>query len=101
MTNIREILAKNLKENRKKCGISQAKLAEKAQVSTQYIAMIETSRQYPTPEVLERIAAALNIEAYELFSILPTAETIVERLQKDIINEVRKVVTEILNKKIP
>jgi hypothetical protein len=54
MANIRNILANNLKENCRKCGVSQAKLAEKAGVSTQYIAMIEISRQFPTPEVLDR-----------------------------------------------
>ena len=52
MTNLRDILANNLKENRKKCGFSQAKLSEKARISTQYIAMIEVSRKFPTPEVL-------------------------------------------------
>lgn len=93
---LREILAKNLKESRRKCRLSQAKLAEKAGISTQYIAMIELSRQFPTPEVLERIAAALGIEAYELFSVEPSAESSMERLHKDIIKEVRKVMEEVL-----
>ena len=96
MTNIRDILACNLKENRRKCGITQSKLAEKAEVSTQYIAMIELSRQYPTPEVLERIAAALNIEAYQLFSVPPSPESSMERLHKDIIKEIREVIVEVL-----
>jgi transcriptional regulator with XRE-family HTH domain len=41
MTSVRDILAYNLKENRRKCGLSQAKLAEKANITTQYIAMME------------------------------------------------------------
>ena len=98
MTNLRDILASNLKENRKKCGISQAKLAELAGISTQYIAMIELSRQFPTPEVLERIAAALGIEAYELFSVPPSPESSMERLHKDIIREIREVIVEVLEK---
>lgn len=96
MTNIRDILADNLRENRKKCGISQSKLAEKAGISTQYIAMIELSKQFPTPEVLERIASAIGIEAYELFSVPPTPESSMERLHKDIIKEIREVITEVL-----
>ena len=96
MTNIRDILAKNLKKNRKKCGISQAKLGEKAGISTQYIAMIELSRQFPTPEVLERIAEALEIEAYELFSVPPSPESSMERLHRDIIKEIREVFLEVL-----
>jgi transcriptional regulator with XRE-family HTH domain len=98
LTNLRDILANNLKENRRKCGISQAKLAEKAAISTQYIAMIELSRQFPTPEMLDRIAAALGIEAYELFAVPPSPENAMERLHKDIIKEIREVIAEALEK---
>jgi transcriptional regulator with XRE-family HTH domain len=98
MTNIRDILANNLKENRRKCGITQSKLAEKAEVSTQYIAMIELSRQFPTPEVLDRIAAAFGIEAYKLFAVPPSPESSMERLHKDIIREIREVIVEVLEK---
>jgi transcriptional regulator with XRE-family HTH domain len=98
MTNLRDILANNLKENRRKCGISQAKLAEKAGISTQYIAMIELARQFPTPEVLEKIAVALGIEAYELFSVPPSPESSMERLHKDIIKEIKEVIVEVMEK---
>jgi len=98
MLNLREILAANLKENRRKCGISQSKLAEQAGISTQYIAMIELSRQFPTPEVLERMASALGIEAYELFAVPSSPENAMERLHKDIIKEVREVIIETLGK---
>ncbi|MCL2294289.1 MAG: helix-turn-helix domain-containing protein [Spirochaetes bacterium] len=98
MTNLRDILANNLKESRRKCGISQSKLAEKAKISTQYIAMIELSRQFPTPEVLERLAEALGIEAHELFAVPPTPESSMERLRKDIIREIREVIVEVLEK---
>ena len=98
MTSLRDILANNLKNNRKKCGISQSKLAEKAGISTQYIAMIELSKQFPTPEVLDRIAIALGIDAYELFSVPPSPESSIERLHKDIIREIREVIVEVLEK---
>jgi len=96
MTNLRDILANHLRENRRKCGFSQAKLAEKAGISIQYVAMIELSRQFPTPEVLERLAAALGIEAYELFSVPPSPESSMERLHQDIIKEIRQVIVEVL-----
>ena len=98
MAKLREILAKNLKEQRKKLRLSQEKLAEKAEISTQYIAMIELSRQFPTPEVLERIACALGIEAYELFAVPLSPEAAMERLHRDIIKEIRQVTTEVLEK---
>jgi len=99
-TNLREILAGNLKKNRRKNSLSQAKLAEKAGISTQYIAMIELSRQFPTPEVLERIAAAFGIEAYELFTVPSSSESSIERLHKDIIREIRAVIVEVLEKNL-
>jgi len=99
-TNLREILAGNLKKNRRKAGLSQAKLAEKAGISTQYIAMIELTRQFPTPEVLEQLADALNIEAYELFSVQPSAESSMERLHNDIIREIKEVIIEVLEKNL-
>jgi transcriptional regulator with XRE-family HTH domain len=98
MTNLRDILANNLKENRRKCGLSQVKLAEKAGISTQYIAMIELSKQFPTPEVLEQVATALGIETYELFYVPPSPESSMERLHKDIIKEIREVIVEVLEK---
>ena len=96
MNSLRDILASNLKAYRRKNKLSQAKLAEKAGISTQYIAMIELSRQFPTPEVLERVAAALGIEAYELFAVQPSPENAMERLHKDIIKEIRQVIIEVL-----
>ena len=98
MANIRDVLATNLKENRRKRGISQAKLAEKAAVSTQYIAMIELSRQFPSPEVPDRIAAAFGIEPHELFAVAPSTETAMERLHQDILKEIREVIVEVLEK---
>jgi transcriptional regulator with XRE-family HTH domain len=96
LNNLRDILANNLRTNRKKRQLSQAKLAEKAGITTQYIAMIELSRQFPTPEVLERIAAALEIKSHELFTVSQTPENAIEKLHKDIIKEVREVITEVL-----
>ena len=49
-----------------------------------------------TAEELEKIAKALNIEAYELFSVPPTPENAMERLHKDIIKEIRQVIVEVL-----
>ena len=67
MTDIWDTFAKNLRENRRKCGFTQAELAEKADVSTHYVAMIEVARNYPKVEVIARLAKALGIEIFELF----------------------------------
>jgi transcriptional regulator with XRE-family HTH domain len=60
--------------------------------------MIELSRQFPTPEVLERIATAFGIESNELFSVPPSPESSMERLHRDIIRETRAVIVEALEK---
>jgi len=68
MTSLRAVLAFNMKRQRHILSISQAKLAEKVNTSTHYIGMIESEKKFPTPEMLERIAAALEIDGPELFT---------------------------------
>ena len=91
-TNIREVLARNLKKYRHKYSFSQDKLAELASISSQYLATVETCRKFPTPEVLDRLAKALNIETYELFAFEPTPQNELEKLRQDIIGEVVKAI---------
>jgi transcriptional regulator with XRE-family HTH domain len=98
MSNLREILANNMKENRQRIGISQSKLAERAGISTQYIAMIELTKQFPSPEVLERIALVFGIESHELFAVPLSPEKSIERLYRDVIKEIREVINEVLGK---
>jgi transcriptional regulator with XRE-family HTH domain len=71
MANLRELLSYNIKKRREKLGISQAKLAERADTSTNYIAQIEQQSRFPSSEMLERLAIALGIDSQELFSSLP------------------------------
>jgi transcriptional regulator with XRE-family HTH domain len=92
--NIRDILAGNIKENRRKCGYSQEKLAEKAGISTPFVAMIEVSRKFPTPDVLDRIAGALNIKTYQLFAVPASPEEAMEQLRRDIVSEIKQTVGE-------
>jgi transcriptional regulator with XRE-family HTH domain len=94
MANIREILANNMKENRRKCGFSQGKLAEQANVSTQYIAMIETCNKFPKPEMLERLAKALNIRAHQLFEVSTGPAEALKSLHRSIITDIKQVVRE-------
>jgi len=94
MASIREILANNLKEYRRKSGFSQDKLAELAQISSQYLATVETCRKFPTPEVLERLATALSIETQLLFKASNTSEEAIERLHQSVVADIKQVVRE-------
>jgi len=95
-TPIREIFARNLRENRRKCGLSQEMLAEKADISTQYLAMMEIARKFPTSEVLERLAEAVNINVYELFLVEHSPRQELELLRQDIMREMKKTLGDIV-----
>jgi transcriptional regulator with XRE-family HTH domain len=62
-----ELFIINLKNLRKIRGISQVKLAELCESSQAYIAEIEVGKKFPSPDMVERIASAFNIESYYLF----------------------------------
>ena len=94
MVNVRQIFAKNLKENRRKCGFSQEMLAEKAGVSTHYISMIELARNFPKSEVIERLAGALSIEVHELFIVTHSPADELEKLHQSIITVIKQTVSE-------
>jgi transcriptional regulator with XRE-family HTH domain len=94
MENIREILAANLKEFRRKHGMTQEQFAEKADVSTHYIAIIETCKAFPTADMLERLAATLGIESHLLFSVPEEPNKAFERLLQKGITDIKKAVRE-------
>ncbi|MCL2804468.1 MAG: helix-turn-helix transcriptional regulator [Treponema sp.] len=97
---IREILALNLKENRQKCGLTQEKLAEKAGISANYLSMVEVSKKFPTPEMLDRLANALKIETFQLFDASATAEGALLHLEKSIINKITSVIKDTIRETI-
>jgi transcriptional regulator with XRE-family HTH domain len=94
MTGIREVLAANIRENRRKLGLTQEQFAEKADVSTHYIALIETCNKYPKPEMLERLAKALGIEPLQLFSATAVSNEALERLIRQGISDMKQAVRE-------
>jgi transcriptional regulator with XRE-family HTH domain len=67
MTGLRHVLALNIRTRRKELGLTQAQLAEEVDTAPTYIAMIEAQKRFPTPEMLERIALALDFDPPQLF----------------------------------
>jgi len=94
MARIRNVLAFNIKKYRKILGLTQPQLAEKADVSTHYIAMIETCNKYPKPEMLERLAKALGIEPNQLFASADTYDEALERLHQTIITDMQQAIND-------
>ena len=67
MTDVRILLANNMKRFREILGISQADLAEKMGCSPTLIGKIETMKRFPSADNLNRIAKALKIAPADLF----------------------------------
>jgi len=95
---IQDIFAQNLRENRRKCGFTQVQLAEKAEISTNYLAMVELGRYIPRVEVIERLANALNIEIYELFIVPLSPAMELKKLNESIIADLEDIVMKSVDK---
>ncbi len=67
MSEIAEILGKNIRSLRKRLGWTQEKLAEKAGISVPFMTQIELARKTASLEVIESIAKALNVSYERLF----------------------------------
>jgi transcriptional regulator with XRE-family HTH domain len=57
----------NMKRTRNAMGLSQMKLAELSDLSTSFIAEIESGKKFPSSASIERIARALSLRPYQLF----------------------------------
>ena len=68
MTDVRVLLARNMKRCREILGLSQMKLADRVGCSTTLIGNIEIGKRFPSAENLNKIAAALDIPPSELFA---------------------------------
>jgi transcriptional regulator with XRE-family HTH domain len=100
MTSLRALLAQNMKEQRRILGITQAQLAEKVQTSTHYIGQIELGNKFPTPEMLERIAAALEIDSPQLFSMNSFPVEAIKQFQAGLLSDVETAVASAINSRL-
>jgi transcriptional regulator with XRE-family HTH domain len=64
---LRVLLGKGIRFYRQQRQLSQAALAEKADISITFLSNIERGVKYPTSDTLSAIANGLNVEVYELF----------------------------------
>jgi len=64
---LKQIFIRNLKDLRKKEGISQMNLALYCDISPGYIGEIESGRKFPSTELIEKIAFTLRVEPYLFF----------------------------------
>ncbi len=67
--NIKEQLGLRIKELRLKHGLKQSELAEKVNIATKHQSCIETGKNYPSADLIEKYAKAFKIEPCELLQI--------------------------------
>jgi len=101
---IQELFIANLKAYRKLRKISQMQLADLCDSSTGYIGEIETGKRFPSVSMIERIAAALEIESWSLFKnepINPAPQNNLAKLapsqKKELIKMANSALSKILN----
>jgi transcriptional regulator with XRE-family HTH domain len=64
---IRMILGSNIKRYRMINRLSQEELAERVDISTNFLSSIEIGKKWVSPQTLAKLSNALNIESFELF----------------------------------
>jgi transcriptional regulator with XRE-family HTH domain len=64
---LKDVFVQNLKKYRASQGISQARLAHLCDSVTSYIGQIEIGNKFPSIDMIDRMAKALNIRPYLFF----------------------------------
>jgi transcriptional regulator with XRE-family HTH domain len=65
-TQVRELLSANIKTGRQRLGLTQEKLAELAELSTQTISDIEGCRTWVSETTLLKLAEVLKVDIFQL-----------------------------------
>lgn len=82
MNNLRIIFSNNLKYFRIKENLRQEDLAEKVDLTDKYFSDLERAKFSPSLETIEKLANALNIEAYLLIKEDKNLKTNITRIDE-------------------
>ncbi|MBI5197891.1 MAG: helix-turn-helix transcriptional regulator [Nitrospirae bacterium] len=63
----RKLIGNRIKELRRKKGLSQEKLSEKAEITPNYLSRVERGTENPTLDMFIRLSEALDVEMWEMF----------------------------------
>jgi transcriptional regulator with XRE-family HTH domain len=102
---LRGILSANIKRYRTSRDLSQAALAEKLDISVNFLCNIENGNKWISPQTLVKFASALNIEPYELFkqeeALPPDASTLLNKYADEAVIAVTRTLNEIRGYYLP
>jgi len=91
------IFSANIKRHRQSRNLSQADLAEKLDISVNFLCNIENGNRWISPQTLVKFASALNIEPYELFKPEEALPPDVPLILNKCLDEAVVAVTQTLN----
>jgi transcriptional regulator with XRE-family HTH domain len=91
------IFSANIKRHRQSRNLSQADLAEKLDISVNFLCNIENGNRWMSPKTLVKFASVLNIEPYELFKPLEALPPDVPLILNKCLDEAVVAVTQTLN----
>jgi len=95
---LKAVLGKNIKLIRLQKKLTQALLAEKADISIIFLSSIERGTKYPKADTLARISQVLDVEVFELFKgeLIPSdSKKLVTHLSKDITKKLTSALDDI------
>ena len=87
--NIKNLFGRKIKEYRKKKNLTQAQLAELVNVDDKHISCIESGKNFPSADLIERLATSLGVEPKDLFEFYYLQD--IEDLKADIDNMLEKL----------
>lgn len=67
MGNIKILFGRKIKELRKKRNLTQTQLAELVNVDNKHVSCIESGKNFPSSELLERFSIVFNVKPKDLF----------------------------------
>ena len=78
--------------------LSQAELAEKIGTAPNYISKIESKKQFPSVQMIESIALALDIDTVDLFSLKIQKAQSLEEVQENLLKKMNTLVKSAFSK---
>lgn len=107
MTHIQEVFISNLRYFRKTKGFTQLSFSEAIGLSPNYLNAVEKGKNFPSPEVLQRIIDVLRILPFELFlenhsttmdKDIQNISKIIQDLQLEINNKIDEFLNDTIKK---
>ncbi|MDE7291003.1 MAG: helix-turn-helix domain-containing protein [Treponemataceae bacterium] len=96
---IRILFGQNVKRFRKEKNISQMQLAEKSDLTFNFINDIENGKKWVSPNTLSKLSAALDVQPYHFFlpvqnMRIPHESKLLSTFSDDLLNQISKIFRE-------